>query len=131
MIWLHSKSTSQRQSRRRSIKTAQVAQVGLQAQVTNAQAQLDQAKTTQNYSIISAPMNGQLGEVTPRVGQYVAAGSQLLYLIPQQTWVIANFKETQIAKMRIGQRQPLLSMHSIIKIYGACRTDFTGCRLRV
>ncbi|WP_151746470.1 HlyD family secretion protein [Acinetobacter soli] len=87
-----------------ALKTAQVAQVGLQAQVTNAQAQLDQAKTTQNYSIISAPMNGQLGEVTPRVGQYVAAGSQLLYLIPQQTWVIANFKETQIAKMRIGQK---------------------------
>jgi multidrug resistance efflux pump len=32
------------------------------------------------------------------------AGSQLLYLIPQQTWVIANFKETQIANMRIGQK---------------------------
>ena len=44
-------------------------------------------------------MDGQLGEVNPRVGQYVAAGSQLLYLIPQQTWVIANFKETQIANM--------------------------------
>ena len=49
-------------------------------------------------------MDGQLGEVNPRVGQYVAAGSQLLYLIPQQTWVIANFKETQIANMRIGQK---------------------------
>lgn len=52
-------------------------------------------------------MDGQLGEVNPRVGQYVAAGSQLLYLIPQQTWVIANFKETQIANMRIGQKHGL------------------------
>lgn len=87
-----------------ALKTAQVAETGLKAQVTNAVAQLDQAKTTKNYSSIIAPMDGQLGEVNPRVGQYVAAGTQLLYLIPQQTWVTANFKETQIANMKIGQK---------------------------
>ena len=87
-----------------ALKTAQVATVGLQAQVKNAAAQLDQANTTKDYSIITAPMDGQLGEVSPRVGQYVAAGSQLLYLIPQTTWVVANFKETQIANMQIGQK---------------------------
>lgn len=86
-----------------ALKTAQVAQTGLNAQVTNAKAQFDQAVTTKDYSVISAPMDGQLGEVTPRIGQYVAAGTQLMYLIPQQTWVIANFKETQIADMKIGQ----------------------------
>lgn len=84
-------------------KTAQVAQTGLKAQVDNARAQLDQANTTKDYTTITAPMDGQLGLVNPRVGQYVAAGSQLLYLIPKQTWVIANFKETQIAHMKIGQ----------------------------
>ena len=87
-----------------ALKTAQVAETGLKAQVTNAAAQLDQAKTTKNYSSIISPMDGQLGEVNPRVGQYVAAGTQLLYLIPQQTWVTANFKETQIANMKIGQK---------------------------
>ena len=87
-----------------ALKTAQVAETGLKAQVANAAAQLDQAKTTKNYSSIIAPMDGQLGEVNPRVGQYVAAGTQLLYLIPQQTWVTANFKETQIANMKIGQK---------------------------
>ncbi|WP_395000006.1 HlyD family secretion protein [Acinetobacter sp.] len=87
-----------------ALKTAQVAETGLKAQVTNAAAQLDQAQTTKNYSSIIAPMDGQLGEVNPRVGQYVAAGTQLLYLIPQQTWVTANFKETQIAHMKIGQK---------------------------
>lgn len=86
------------------LKTSQVAETGLAAQVHSAQAQLDQAKITRNYSTIIAPMDGQLGEVTPRLGQYVAAGSQLLFLIPQQTWVIANFKETQIADIKIGQR---------------------------
>jgi len=87
-----------------ALKTAQVAESGLKAQVNSAQAQLDQANTTKDYSTITAPLDGQLGEVNPRVGQYVAAGTQLLYLIPKQTWVIANFKETQIANMRIGQK---------------------------
>ena len=87
-----------------ALKTAQVAEAGLKAQVKSAQAQLDQANTTKDYSTIIAPIDGQLGEVNPRVGQYVAAGSQLMYLIPQQTWVIANFKETQIANMKIGQK---------------------------
>lgn len=87
-----------------ALKTAQVAEKGLTAQVNNAQAQLDQAQTTKDYSTIVAPIAGQLGEVTPRIGQYVAAGTQLLFLIPKQTWVIANFKETQIANMKIGQK---------------------------
>ncbi len=87
-----------------ALKTAQVAESGLKAQVTNAKAQFDQAVTTKDYSVIAAPMDGQLGEVTPRVGQYVAAGTQLMYLIPKQTWIIANFKETQIADMKIGQK---------------------------
>ena len=86
-----------------ALKTAQVAEAGLEAKVSSAKAQLDQAQTTKDYSVIVAPMDGQLGEVNPRVGQYVAAGSQLLYLIPQQTWVIANFKETQIANMRMDK----------------------------
>ncbi len=43
-----------------ALKTAQVAETGLKAQVTNAAAQLDQAKTTKNYSSIIAPMDGQL-----------------------------------------------------------------------
>ena len=87
-----------------ALKTAQVAQAGLKAQVTGARAQFEQAKTAQNYSVITAPMDGQLGEVSPRIGQYVAAGTQLMYLIPQQRWVSANFKETQISNMRIGQK---------------------------
>lgn len=89
---------------REALKTAQVAETGLKAQVNSAQAQLDQANTTKDYSAIVSPIDGQLGEVNPRVGQYVAAGTQLLYLIPNQTWIIANFKETQIANMKIGQK---------------------------
>lgn len=87
-----------------ALKTAEVAKTGLNAQITSAQAKLDQAMTTKDYSVITATMDGQLGEVTPRVGQYVSAGTQLMYLIPAKTWVIANFKETQITDMHIGQK---------------------------
>lgn len=87
-----------------ALKTAQVAQIGLDAQIKNSQAALDQAQITKNYAIITAPMDGQLGEVTPRLGQYVAAGTQLLFLIPPKRWIIANFKETQMDGIKIGQR---------------------------
>ncbi|MEB5475618.1 HlyD family secretion protein [Acinetobacter pollinis] len=87
-----------------ALKTAQVAQIGLDAQIKNSQAALDQAQITKNYAIITAPMDGQLGEVTPRLGQYVAAGTQLLFLIPPKRWIIANFKETQMDGIKIGQK---------------------------
>lgn len=87
-----------------ALKTAQVAQIGLDAQIKNSQAALDQAQITKNYAIITAPMDGQLGEVTPRLGQYVTAGTQLLFLIPPKRWIIANFKETQMDSIKIGQR---------------------------
>jgi len=86
-----------------ALKTAQVAEIGLKAQVESAKAQLSQAEITQSYSIIYSPIDGQLGQINPRVGQYVSAGSQLFTIVPPQTWIIANFKETQIANIRLGQ----------------------------
>ena len=86
-----------------ALKTAEVAETGLKAQVENTKAQLAQAKITQGYSIIYSPIDGQLGQINPRAGQYVAAGSQLFTIVPQHTWVIANFKETQIANVKLGQ----------------------------
>lgn len=46
---------------------------------------------------------GQVGEVGARVGQYVSIGTQLMALVPDRVWVVANFKETQLAGMREGQ----------------------------
>src|SRR5690606_8251586 len=53
---------------------------------------------------IVAPRDGRLSEVSVRQGQYVQAGTQLLYLVPRQFWVTANFKEQQIQRMAPGQR---------------------------
>ncbi len=87
-----------------ALKTAQVAETGLQAQVKSADAQLKQADTNKNYGLIIAPISGRLGQVNIRTGQLVSQGTQLLYIIPKTMWIIANFKETQINDMKVGQK---------------------------
>ena len=56
----------------------------MEAQIRAAQSQLEKTLIDQQHTDIIAPRDGQLGEVNIRLGQYVAAGSQLLYLIPDQ-----------------------------------------------
>lgn len=85
------------------IKSTTVARGGLQAQVSTAEAQLALAKIDLANTVIRAPRDGQVSEATVRRGQYVTAGSQLLFLVPDQLWVVANFKEGQTWRMRIGQ----------------------------
>ena len=85
------------------IKATTVGRAGLQAQVQAADAQLAQARINLSNTVIRAPADGQVSEVSVRLGQYVSSGSQLLFLVPQQLWVIANFKETQTGRMLVGQ----------------------------
>jgi multidrug resistance efflux pump len=89
------------------VRSVQVGRGGLEAQVkgVNAVAQLAQIELSRTY--ITAPRDGRLSEVSARVGQLVTAGSQLMYLIPDDMWVTANFKEAQTARMAIGQRVTL------------------------
>lgn len=86
-----------------TLVSTDVARKGLQAQVENAQAQLELARIDLANTVIHAPRDGQLSEASVRVGQYVSAGSQLLFLVPDTLWVVANFKEGQTWQMRIGQ----------------------------
>jgi len=86
-----------------TLKASEVSRGGLQAQVEIAQATLKRARIDLDNTAIEAPRDGRVSEVTVRQGQYVAAGTQLLYLVPEQLWVIANYKETQTFAMRPGQ----------------------------
>ena len=86
-----------------AIKATTVNRDALQAAVQMAEAQVQQARINLDNTTVHAPSDGQVSEVTVRKGQYVAAGSQLLYVVPPQLWVVANFKETQTAHIRIGQ----------------------------
>ncbi|WP_267382544.1 MULTISPECIES: HlyD family secretion protein [unclassified Sphingomonas] len=88
---------------RADIRTVIVGRGGQQAGVSGAEAARQLARIDLANTVIRAPEGGRLSEVGVRVGQYVTAGSQLMFLVPPDTWVIANFKEAQTARMTIGQ----------------------------
>ena len=83
---------------------SRVAQKRLEAQVAQAGAQLNLARIDLANTVITAPRDGQISEASVRLGQYVAAGTQLMFLVPPDLWVVANYKETQTANMRVGQK---------------------------
>jgi membrane fusion protein (multidrug efflux system) len=69
-----------------------------------AQAALDLALQDQGHSLIRAPIDGVVGNRQVRVGDYVQPGTRLLTLVPvQAVYATANFKETQVRNMRVGQ----------------------------
>jgi membrane fusion protein, multidrug efflux system len=76
-----------------------------EAQRQRALALQRQAELNVSYSMIRAAVDGTVGARTVRVGEFVRAGTQLMEIVPlQQTYVVANFKETQLTHMRDGQR---------------------------
>jgi len=75
------------------------------AAVKRAKAALDQAELNLGYTGIVAPVAGVVGKRTVEVGQNVEVGQVLLSIVPlDDIWVTANFKETQLRRMRPGQR---------------------------
>ena len=85
------------------LQTTIVNLAALQADVENARAALELAEIDLQNTRIVAPRDGQLGQISVRLGAYVSAGTHLTSLVPAQRWVIANIKETQLATIRIGQ----------------------------
>jgi multidrug resistance efflux pump len=81
-----------------------VARQALQADVDLAVAAVELAEIDLANTRIVAPEDGSLGTVGTSVGSYVAAGSQLTSLVPDRKWVMANFKETQVANLEAGQK---------------------------
>lgn len=75
-----------------------------QAAVAQAAAALEDARLQLSYTIIKAPVSGRIGKKSVEAGQRVQVGQPLMAIVEDQTWVIANFKETQLTKMRTGQR---------------------------
>ncbi len=68
-----------------------------------AAAQLDQAKLNLGYTKITAPVSGRITRKNVEPGDYVETGQTLFSIAPHEIWVVANFKETQLAHMRPGQ----------------------------
>lgn len=73
------------------------------AQVEAARAALDKARDDLDRTTISAPTAGRIANLSVAKGSYAQPGQALMSLVPNQVWVTANFKETQLADMRPGQ----------------------------
>ena len=75
-----------------------------QAQVASLQAQLKSSSDNLGYTRISSPITGYVGQKNVEIGQTVSAGESLMTLIPANNiYVTANFKETQVGRMHVGQ----------------------------
>jgi membrane fusion protein (multidrug efflux system) len=100
------RATAQASSSQIEAATRQVA--AARAQVAQHQAALEAARLQLSYAVIKAPVAGFVSKKNVEVGQFVQAGQPLLAIVqqgnnPNDVWVSANFKETQLARMRPGQ----------------------------
>jgi len=94
-----------------ALDQAQARIADLNAQIAQAQAQLEAAQASAKQSqldlqdtLIRSSLDGRVGDRTVRVGQYAQPGTRLMTVVPVQSiYLTANFKETQIGRMRAGQ----------------------------
>ncbi len=97
-------------TRQTNAATAQSNATGQQVNVANSTIQqrmtdVENAKLNLSYTAIIAPEDGYISKVNVQLGQLLQAGQSLFSVVlDQNPWVVANFKETQISKMKIGQR---------------------------
>lgn len=103
---------------------AQVTAARAQAQLAHAkmqtqQAALQAAQLTLSYTKITAPADGIASKLSVHPGSLVNIGQPVVQLVPQRTYVIANFKETQVRSMRPGQSAK-------VKIDAIGRQEFDG-----
>ena len=87
------------------VTTAQgkLAQASDPSQVEAAAAQLYLAKQNLNYTHIYASTDGYIGQKSAEIGQTIGAGLTLLTIVPNRIYITANYKETQMGRMRVGQ----------------------------
>ena len=76
----------------------------VQAEIKRLQAEVEQAELNLSYTKIYAPSDGLISSRTVEQGNYVQIGQPLFAVVPQQMWIVANFKENQLTNMHKGQK---------------------------
>jgi membrane fusion protein, multidrug efflux system len=102
-----------------TIRTAEATLEQRNAQVEQARANLAQAELNLSYTNVTAPQDGQITRRNVDLGTYATAGQQVFYLVTREVWVVANFKETQLDRMRVGQLVDLkVDAYSQLQLHG-------------
>jgi membrane fusion protein (multidrug efflux system) len=98
------RNQSELDAQRRQLAVLDTQELQLRADAKAKQAALDLAKINLGYTRIAAPVSGVVSERGVRDGQYVHAGTQVIAVVPlENVWVIANYKETQLTNVVVGQ----------------------------
>lgn len=87
-----------------SILTEESNKTVADANLANAKSAKDKAELELSYTSIYAPQSGTVASRRVEKGMYVTAGSPLFTLVPEEVWVVANFKENQLRHMKPGQK---------------------------
>jgi membrane fusion protein (multidrug efflux system) len=89
---------------KQQVDVLQATRVKATAQLEHYRAAEQQGRLNLGYTTIAAPVDGTVGARSLRVGQYVQAGTQLMAVVPlNAVYIVANFKETQLTRVRPGQ----------------------------
>ena len=88
---------------RAQVESAQAAQQAAQASVQASEAAVRDAERQLSYTTLAAPTDGRIGNKNVESGNRVQAGQALFALVQPDTWIVANFKETQLTRMHDGQ----------------------------
>jgi len=98
------RNAAQLEAQRRQMGVLDTEESQLRAEMKARRAALDLARINLSYTKILAPVDGMVGERGVRTGQYVRVGTQVISVVPlKNVWVIANYKETQLTHVAIGQ----------------------------
>jgi membrane fusion protein, multidrug efflux system len=95
-----------------NVKVAERQLETVRTQINQTRAQLAGAKAASNTAqlnlddtIVRASIDGRIGDKTAQVGQFVQAGTRLMSVVPvQDIYLVANYKETQVRRMKVGQK---------------------------
>ena len=87
----------------RQIDVLRAQKVGAAAQLDQAKAQKERADADLERTVLRATVDGRVTKLTAAVGALAAPGQSIMIVVPLDVWVTANFKESQLANMRVGQ----------------------------
>ena len=112
----------------RRIASLEASRAQAEAQSEGARAQLAAAKLNLESTLIRASIEGRIGDKTVRVGQLAQPGTRLMSIVPlRRLYIVANFKETQIGLMRVGQPATVeVDALSGVKIIGSVESISPG-----
>ncbi len=110
-----------------NVKVAERQLETMRSQINQSRAQLEGARAASNTArlnlddtIVRASIDGRIGDKTVQVGQFVQPGTRLMAVVPVQSiYLVANYKETQVRRMKVGQR-------AVVKVDALGDADIPG-----